>query len=97
MLHSRPVDDLLDSGKAIMREISASEAQARLGTLLAWVANGEEVLITRRGVAVARLVPVGPCSDQEKAERAVEGLIEARRGVTLNGLKVKDLINEGRP
>jgi hypothetical protein len=46
---------------------------------------------------VARLVPVGPRSDQEKAQRAVEGLIEARRGVTLNGLNVKDLINEGRP
>jgi prevent-host-death family protein len=80
-----------------MREIGAFEAKTKLGTLLDWVSNGEEVLITRRGVAVARLVPVGPRSDQEKAQRAVEGLIEARRGVTLNGLNVKDLINEGRP
>ena len=79
-----------------MREIGAFEAKNRLGTLLDWVENGEEVLITRRGKAVARLVPAEPGFDRAKARRAADGIIEARRGVTLGGLKIKDLINEGR-
>ena len=40
-----------------MREIGAFEAKNKLGTLLDWVENGEEVLITRHGKPVARLVP----------------------------------------
>jgi len=81
----------------VMREIGAFEAKNKLGTLLDWVANGEEVLITRRGKAVARLVPAEPGFDRAHARRAAQGIIEASRGVTLGGLKIKDLVNEGRP
>jgi prevent-host-death family protein len=80
-----------------MHEIGAFEAKNKLGTLLDWVENGEEVLITRRGKAVARLVPAEPGFDRAKARRAADGLLDARRGVTLGGLKIKDLVNEGRP
>ena len=80
-----------------MREVGAFEAKSKLGTLLDWVENGEEVLITRRGKAVARLVPAEPGFDRAKARRAADGIIEARRGVTLGGIKIKDLVNEGRP
>jgi prevent-host-death family protein len=80
-----------------MREIGAFEAKNKLGTLLDWVENGEEVLITRRGKAVARLVPAEPGFDRAKARRAADGLLDARRDATLGGLKIKDLVNEGRP
>ena len=80
-----------------MREVGAFEAKNKLGTLLDWVEGGEEVLITRRGKAVARLVPAEPGFDRAKARRAADGIIEARRGVTLGGLRIKDLVNEGRP
>ena len=80
-----------------MREIGAFEAKNKLGTLLDWVENGEEVLITRHGKAVARLVPAEPGFNRSKARQAARGLIEASRGVTLRGLKIKDLVNEGRP
>ena len=80
-----------------MHEIGAFEAKNKLGTLLDWVEQGEEVLITRRGKAVARLVPAEPGFDRAKARRAADGIFETRRGVTLGGLKVKDLVNEGRP
>ena len=80
-----------------MREIGAFEAKNKFGALLDWVANGEEVLITRRGKAVARLVPAEPGFDRAKARRAADGIIEARRGITLGDLKIKDLVNEGRP
>jgi hypothetical protein len=41
-------------------------------------------------------VPAGPGFDLAKARRAGLGLLEASRGVTLGGLKIKDLISEGR-
>ncbi len=77
-----------------MREVGAFEAKNKLGTLLDWVASGEEVLITRHGKAVARLVPATPTFDRAKARMAARGLLEASRGVKLGGrLKIK----EGRP
>ena len=79
-----------------MREVGASEAKNRLGALLDSVERGEEIVITRRGKPVARLVPAEVGFDRTKARRAVAGLLEASRGVTLGGLKIKDLINEGR-
>ena len=81
-----------------MREIGAFEAKNKLSTLLGWVENGEEVLITRHGKPVARLVSAYPGAfNRDKARQAVRNLREARRGVTLGGLKINDLVNEGRP
>ncbi len=80
-----------------MREIGAFEAKNKLGTLLDWVINGEEVLITRRGKAVARLVAAEPNSDRAKAREAAANILARRIGVTLGGIKIKDLVNQGRP
>jgi prevent-host-death family protein len=79
-----------------MVEIGAFEAKNTLGALLDRVEHGEEILITRRGKPVARLVPASAGFDREKARRAAAGLLEASRGVTLGGLSIKDLIDEGR-
>jgi prevent-host-death family protein len=70
-----------------MREIGVFEAKNMLGTLLDWVEGGEEVLITRHGKAVARLVPAEPGFNRARAGQ----------GLTLSGLNIKDLVNEGRP
>ena len=80
-----------------MREVGAFEAKNKLGTLLDWVENGEEVLITRRGKAVARLVPAEPGFDRAKANKAAANIRARSVGITLGGLKIKDLVNEGRP
>jgi prevent-host-death family protein len=77
-------------------EVSTFEAKNRLSALLAEVARGAEVTITKRGVPVAKLVPVGPTFDREAARRAAAGLREASRGATLGGLRIKDLVDEGR-
>jgi prevent-host-death family protein len=79
-----------------MREIGAFEAKNTLGTLLDQVEHGAEIIITRHGKAVAKLVPAQPGFDREKAKRAAAGLREASKGVMLRGLTIKDLINEGR-
>jgi prevent-host-death family protein len=80
-----------------MREIGAFEAKSKLGQLLDWVQSGEEVLITRRGKPVARMVPPDAAFDRERARGAAARIRARRRGVTLGGLSIKDLIAEGRP
>ena len=80
-----------------MREIGAFEAKNRFRQLLDQVEHGDEILITRRGRAVAKLVPADPGFDRDKARRAVSGILRLSKGVTLGGLKIKDLIDEGRP
>jgi prevent-host-death family protein len=80
-----------------MREVSAVTAKKKFGELLDEVAHGEEIVITRHGKPVARLVAAAPGFDREKARRAIAGILEASKGLTLGGLKIKDLIDEGRP
>ena len=80
-----------------MREIGAFEAKNKLGTLLDWVANGEEVLITRRGKPAARLVSAEPGIDRAGARQAADNIRARSVGASLGGLKIKDLVDEGRP
>lgn len=80
-----------------MKEIGAFEAKNKLGTLLDWVEGGEEVIITRRGKAVARLVPATTAFDRERARRVAGALLQLSHGVSLGGLRIKDLVDEGRP
>ena len=66
-----------------MREVGAFEAKNRLGALLDQVERGEEIVITRRGKPVAKLVPAGPGFDRVKARQAIAGLLEASRAALL--------------
>jgi len=79
-----------------MREVGAFEAKKTLGSLLDLVQAGEEIVITRHGKRIARLVPDNGRRDREKARRAAEEIKRMSKGVTLGGLKINDLINEGR-
>lgn len=79
-----------------MIEVGAYEAKTRFSSLLARVASGEEVLITRHGRPVARLVPMAATGVPDGEDDFEERFREARKGVRLDGLKIKDLINEGR-
>ena len=78
-------------------QVPLFEAKNKLSALVAEVERGIEVTITKRGVAVAKLVPIAQTFDREKARRAADGLRKVSRGARLAGLKIKDLVNEGRP
>ena len=80
-----------------MREVGTFEAKNKLSELLDLVEHGEEVTITRHGKEVARLVPPRKAVNREAARVAAQGIREMSKGITLGGLKIKDLINEGRP
>ena len=68
-----------------MREIGAFEAKSKLGQLLDWVEAGEEVVITRRGKVVARLVPPDMPTTASVLRRPQRASASLRRGVTLGG------------
>ncbi len=76
-----------------MTEVGAYEAKTHLAQILERVARGERVLITKHGVPVALLSPVGPQADPHQV---VGQLRVFRRGKTLKPIRVRDLIEEGR-
>ena len=75
--------------------VGAFEAKTHLSALLERVAQDEEVLITRHGKAIARLVPAVPI-DRGRADRAIARLKEMRRGATLGDLDWTALRDHGR-
>ena len=75
--------------------VGAFEAKTHLSSLLARVAKGEEVVITRHGKAVARLVPA-TTSDREQADRAIGHLKALRQKATLGNADWKALRDQGR-
>lgn len=75
--------------------IGAFDAKTHLAELLDRVEQGEELVITRRGRAVARLVPPEGAA-QSRATAAVSQLRALRRGVTLGGLDWRELRDTGR-
>jgi len=79
-----------------MTRVGVFEAKNRLSELIERAGKGEEITITRRGEVVARLVPPDSASAREKAVRAVAELREARKGVLLGDLTIRELIEEGR-
>ena len=78
-----------------MIEVGAFDAKTHLSSLLDKVTQGEEVLITRRGVPVARLVPAGQV-ERARTESVIENIRAARSGLKLRGLDWKKLRDEGR-
>ena len=78
-----------------MRTIGAYEAKTHLSRLLDRVSGGETITITKHGVPVALLVPVEP-RPQRSIEEAIAAIREARKGNRLDGLTVRQLIEEGR-
>jgi prevent-host-death family protein len=80
-----------------MKEIGAFEAKNKLAHLLDLAEHGEEIVITRHGKQVARLVPINKPFDREAARQAVEEIKKMRKGMRLSDAEIKEFINEGRP
>lgn len=76
--------------------IGAYDAKTRFSELLDRVAEGEEITITKHGTPVARLVPIQRKTSVDERRTAIREMRELSKRLTLGGLKVKDLIAEGR-
>ena len=66
-----------------MRSVSAREANQSFSKLLQAVAEGEEIVITRRGKPVARLAPVEAVADVEQQAEIDRVIARLREGVDL--------------
>ncbi len=78
-----------------MTRVGAFEAKTHLSSLLERVAKGESIIIEKHGVPVAVLNPVG-ASRHEPIEEVIADLREFRSRHRLNGLSIREMIDEGR-
>lgn len=86
-----------------MKELAVHEAKTRLSELLAEVEKGEQFVITRRGVPVARLVGAAPATarrakvhaQRERINQAFAAMAQLRSGTVLDA-PMKDAIDQGR-
>jgi prevent-host-death family protein len=76
--------------------IGAYEAKTHLSELLEKVEAGEEITITKHGAPVAKLVPVKKQASPEERIAAIRRIEKLATGLSLRGLKIKDLVSEGR-
>lgn len=70
--------------------VPLADAKNRLSALVDLVEQGVDVTISRRGVPVARLVPLAarngaPAERVQRVEAAVEKLLQLRDGLVLEG------------
>lgn len=78
-----------------MATVGAFEAKTHLSQLLDRVERGEEIVITRHGTPVARLVPPAAKSTGAAIELLVEKIRNERQGKSLGGLTIKELTHGG--
>ena len=78
-----------------MREVGSYEAKTHLPALLKEVEKGETIVITRRGVPIARLVPAEEV-DREQVREIIARMKEARaRGPKVSLEEILASIHEG--
>lgn len=77
-----------------MKSVGAYDAKTHLPRLLDEVAAGQIVEITKHGVHVATLVPAR--TERKSASAAADELRAFRDRHPLNGIKIRDLIDDGR-
>jgi prevent-host-death family protein len=78
-----------------MITVGAFEAKTHLSSLLERVAQGEEIVITRHGKPLARLIPIA-VADRSRIDLAISKLKTLRQGCNLSGLSWRELRDEGR-
>jgi prevent-host-death family protein len=81
---------------SIETTVGAYEAKSHFSELLAKVEAGEEFTITRHGMPVARLVPVEATTSAAERHAIIQRWLNRSDKPSLGGLKVRNLINEGR-
>jgi prevent-host-death family protein len=81
-----------------METVGTFEAKNRLSELIDKVERGEEIVITRHGKPVARLVAASE-TDQQRQERVrqlIEETLEAGKRLSIAPFTWKELRDEGR-
>lgn len=72
-----------------MVEVNVKDARSKLSTLLDRVEQGEEVIITRRGKKVARMI-------QPQATQSLPSLKDFRASLQVRGKPMSQMVIDGR-
>jgi len=75
--------------------VGAYEAKTNFSALLDRVAQGEIVTVSRHGTPVAQLIPLDKPKEVQAAQAAAR-IKRMREGIRLQGLDLRELMNEGR-
>ena len=78
-----------------MDTVGSYEAKTHLSSLLEKVARGKRITITKHGLPVAMLVPVDSSGKPDR-KTAVAEIAEFRKGRSLGGSSIREMIEEGR-
>lgn len=78
-----------------MESIGAYEAKTHLNQLLDRVSRGEKITITRHGIPIAILQSTDSSKRLPVCD-VIEQLKKFRRSHSLNGLSIREMIEEGR-
>lgn len=78
-----------------MKTVGAYEAKTHLPRLLDEVEQGEMIVITKHGVPVAQLTPIFG-SKRIDVKSVINELRSLRQEISLAGLSVREMIEEGR-
>jgi prevent-host-death family protein len=79
-----------------LTQVGAYDAKTHFSELLEQVEAGAEVTITRHGTPVARLVPIKKRYTRDERRAAIARIRKLSEQITLGGLKIRDLIAQGR-
>ncbi len=80
-----------------MEKVQLFEAKARLSELVDRAEAGRETVITRRGRAVARLVPMPRRSPRSANATVIDRIAEFSKTLKVKGrVDLRELIEEGR-
>jgi prevent-host-death family protein len=74
-----------------METIGVYDAKNKLSRLLDRILKGEEFTITRRGEAVARLLPIAEVLDRQQARAAALRIVKRSQSVRRSGVDAKTL------
>lgn len=78
-----------------MTTVGAYEAKTHLPKLLNRVAKGEKIIITKHGIPVA-VLQQPELTKKILPQDVITNLREFRKNHSLNGLSLKEMIEEGR-
>lgn len=77
-----------------MKEVGSYEAKTHLAELLDDVANGETIVVTKRGKPVAKIVPYQ--AENMSVDDISQQFERLRKSIPAAGPSIRDMIEEGR-
>ncbi len=77
-----------------MKKVGVFEAKTHFSALIEEAGNGETIMVTKNGRAVAQIGPVVARGAKTKAEEAMKRILASK--ATLGRLTIRQLIEEGR-